>query len=192
MTMTEARATIDRKLQQMPARPGVYLLRDARGEPIYIGKAKSLRSRVRNHFASDAATSLKQREMIRRVADVDTIVVGSEAEALLLEANLIKQHRPRFNIQLRDDKKYPYIKLTVQEPFPRVYVTRWLQNDGARYFGPFTEVGAMRQALEVIKRLYTVRSSATICAEAPRDRASTTHGAQAPCVGLQTVARTVP
>jgi excinuclease ABC subunit C len=88
----------------MPARPGVYLLKDAHGEPIYIGKAKSLRARVRNHFAIDAATSLKQREMIRRVADIDTIVVGSEVEALLLEANLIKQHRPRFNIQLRNEQ----------------------------------------------------------------------------------------
>ena len=189
--MTQARDTIDRKLQQMPARPGVYLLKDARGEPIYIGKAKSLRARVRNHFAIDAATSLRQREMIRRVADIDTIVVGSEAEALLLEANLIKQHRPRFNIQLRDDKKYPYIKLTLQEPFPRVYVTRWLQNDGARYFGPFTEVGAMRQALEVIKRLYTVRSCRyDLPREAPSRPCLDYHigRCQAPCVGLQTQA----
>jgi len=189
--MSHARDTIDRKLQQMPARPGVYLLKDARGEPIYIGKAKSLRARVRNHFAIDAATSLRQREMIRRVADIDTIVVGSEAEALLLEANLIKQHRPRFNIQLRDDKKYPYIKLTLQEPFPRVYVTRWLQNDGARYFGPFTEVGAMRQALEVIKRLYTVRSCRyDLPREAPSRPCLDYHigRCQAPCVGLQTQA----
>ena len=189
--MSQARDTIDRKLQQMPARPGVYLLKDTHGEPIYIGKAKSLRARVRNHFAIDAATSLRQREMIRRVADIDTIVVGSEAEALLLEANLIKQHRPRFNIQLRDDKKYPYIKLTLQEPFPRVYVTRWLQNDGARYFGPFTEVGAMRQALEVIKRLYTVRSCRyDLPREAPSRPCLDYHigRCQAPCVGLQTQA----
>jgi excinuclease ABC subunit C len=113
---------------------------------------------VRSHFAIDPAASLKNREMLRRVADLDTIVVGSEAEALLLEANLIKEHRPRFNIQLRDDKRYPYIKVTLQESFPRVYVTRRLENDGGRYFGPYTEVGAMRQALEVVKRLYTVRS----------------------------------
>ena len=191
MTIPQARDTIDRKLEQMPARPGVYFLRDARGEPIYIGKAKSLRARVRNHFAVDAGTSLKQRELIRRVADIDTIVVGSEAEALLLEANLIKEHRPRFNIQLRDDKKYPYIKLTLQEPFPRVYVTRWLQNDGARYFGPFTEVGAMRQALEVIKGLYTVRSCRyDLPREAPSRPCLDYHigRCQAPCVGLQTMA----
>jgi excinuclease ABC subunit C len=85
-------------------------------------------------------------------------VVGSEAEALILEANLIKEHRPRFNILLRDDKRYPYIKVTVQEPFPRVFVTRRVVNDGGRYFGPYTSVGPMRQALEVIKRLHTVRS----------------------------------
>jgi len=191
MTISETRERIDRKLQQMPARPGVYLLRDARGEPIYIGKAKSLRARVRNHFALDASASLKQREMVRRVADIYTIVVGTEAEALLLEANLIKQHRPRFNIQLRDDKKYPYIKLTLQEAFPRVYITRWLQNDGGRYFGPFTEVGAMRQALELIKRLYTVRSCRyDLPREAPSRPCLDYHigRCQAPCVGLQSLA----
>lgn len=188
-SMTSSADTLERKLQQMPARPGVYLFKDARAEIIYIGKAKSLRSRVRNHFAIDSGTGLKQREMVRRIADVDTIVVGSEAEALLLEANLIKQHRPRFNIQLRDDKKYPYIKVTLQEAFPRVYVTRWLQNDGARYFGPFTEVGAMRQALEVVKRLFTVRSCRyDLPKEAPARPCLDYHigRCQAPCVGLQT------
>ena len=190
MITTSPGDPLDRKLQQMPARPGVYLFKDARGEILYIGKAKSLRARVRNHFAIDGGTGLKQREMVRRIADVDTIVVGSEAEALLLEANLIKQHRPRFNIQLRDDKKYPYIKVTLQEPFPRVYVTRWLQNDGARYFGPFTEVGAMRQALEVVKRLFTVRSCRyDLPREAPARPCLDYHigRCQAPCVGLQGV-----
>ena len=186
--MSEIRDTLERKLQQMPARPGVYLFKDAGGKPIYIGKAKSLRARVRNHFAVDANTSLKQREMIRRVADVDTMVVGSEAEALLLEANLIKAHRPRFNIQLRDDKKYPYIKVTLAEPFPRVYVTRWLQNDGSRYFGPFTEVGAMRQALELIKRLFTVRSCRyDLPKDAPARPCLDFHIGRclAPCIGNQ-------
>jgi excinuclease ABC subunit C len=152
------RESIENKLKSLPTHPGVYFFKDAEGEILYIGKAKSLRSRVRGHFAADPAASLKNREMLRRVGDVDTIVVGSEAEALLLEANLIKEHQPRFNIQLRDDKRYPYIKVTLQESFPRVYVTRRLENDGARYFGPYTEVGAIRQALEVIKRLYTMRS----------------------------------
>jgi excinuclease ABC subunit C len=182
--------TLQKKLQHLPTRPGVYLFRDARGEIVYIGKAKSLRARVKSHFAQDYGLSLKSREMIRRVADVDTIVVGSEAEALLLEANLIKEHRPRFNIQLRDDKRYPYLKVTVQEAFPRMYVTRLLQNDGARYFGPFTEVGALRQALDVIRRLYTVRSCRyDLPREAPERPCLDYHigRCQAPCVGLQAI-----
>ncbi|HSJ06682.1 MAG TPA: excinuclease ABC subunit UvrC [Longimicrobiales bacterium] len=176
------------KLNALPARPGVYLLKGADGEILYIGKAKSLRGRVRNHFAIDGATSLKNREMVRRIRDLDTIVVGSEAEALLLESNLIKEHRPRFNIQLRDDKRYPYIKVTLQEPFPRVYVTRRLDNDGGRYFGPYTEVGAMRHALDVVKRLYTVRSCRyDLPREAPARPCLDYHIGRclAPCVGLQ-------
>ncbi len=180
--------SVDRKLRHMPTHPGVYQFKDAGGEILYIGKAKSLRARVRSHFVVDGATSLKNVEMLKRVSDVDTIVVGSEAEALLLEANLIKEHRPRFNIQLRDDKRYPYIKVTVQEPFPRVYVTRRLANDGARYFGPYTEVGAMRQALEVVKRLYTVRSCRYDLPDESPARACLDYHigrCRAPCVGLQ-------
>jgi excinuclease ABC subunit C len=184
------RDEFERKLRTLPVRPGVYLFKDEQGDILYIGKANSLRARVRSHFAVDDATSLKNREMLRRVRDLDTIVVGSEAEALLLEANLIKQHRPRFNIQLRDDKRYPYIKVTVQEPLPRVWVTRRLENDGARYFGPYTEVGAMRQALEVIKRIFTVRSCNY---DLPRERPSRPcldyHIGRclAPCVGYQSI-----
>ena len=184
-----SRAELNRKLSQLPTRPGVYFFKDRQGEVLYIGKAKSLRARVRSHFAVDDATSLKNREMLRRVIDVDTIVVGSASEALLLEANLIKEHRPRFNIQLRDDKRYPYIKVTLQESFPRVYVTRRLDNDGARYFGPYTEVGYMRQALEVVKRLYTVRSCRyDLPTEAPARPCLDYHIGRclAPCVGLQT------
>jgi excinuclease ABC subunit C len=180
---------LDKKLKHLPTRPGVYMMKDRRGEILYIGKAKSLRSRVRNHFAVDGTTSMKNAEMIRRVADVDTIVVGSEPEALLLEANLIKSHQPRFNIRLRDDKRYPYIKVTLAETFPRVWVTRRLDNDGSRYFGPFTDVYAMRQALEVIKRLYTVRSCRyDLPREAPERPCLDYHigRCQAPCVGLQT------
>ena len=168
----------------------MYLFKDDKGEIIYVGKAKSLRNRIRSHFAVDPATSLKNREMLRRVEDIDTIVVGSEAEALLLEANLIKAHRPRFNIQLRDDKRYPHIKVTVQEPFPRVFVTRRIENDGARYFGPYTEVGAMRAALEVVKRLYTVRSCRyDLPREAPSRPCLDYHIGRclAPCVGFQPV-----
>jgi excinuclease ABC subunit C len=190
-TKTLKEDQLEAKLQHLPPRPGVYLFKDRRGEILYIGKANSLRSRVRNHFAVDAATPVKNVEMVRRVADVDTIVVGSEAEALLLEANLIKRHRPRFNIRLRDDKRYPYIKVTLNESFPRVYVTRRLLNDGGRYFGPYTDVYAMRQALEVIKRLYTVRSCRyDLPDDAPSRPCLDYHigRCQAPCVGLQTQA----
>jgi len=181
---------LERKLAQLPTRPGVYFFKDRQGEILYIGKANSLRARVRSHFAVDSATSVKNHEMVRRIRDVDTIVVASESEALLLEANLIKEHHPRFNIRLKDDKKYPYIKVTLQEPFPRVYVTRRLDNDGGRYFGPYTEVGAMRQALEVIKRLYTVRSCRyDLPKDAPARPCLDYHIGRclAPCVGLQTV-----
>jgi len=123
-----------------------------------VGKAKRLRSRVRSYFANDQLASLKTRHLVGLIADLDTIVVPSEAHALILEASLIKEYRPRFNIALRDDKSYPYIKVTVQEPFPRVQVTRRLEDDGASYFGPYTDVGAMRRALNVVKRIFTVRS----------------------------------
>jgi len=113
---------------------------------------------VRSYFANDKLESIKTRHLVGLIADLDTIVVPSEAHALILEANLIKEYRPRFNIALRDDKSYPYIKVTVQEPFPRVHVTRRLEDDGASYFGPYTDVGAMRRALNVVKRIFTVRS----------------------------------
>lgn len=180
--------SLETKLKHLPTKPGVYLFKDEQGEILYIGKAKSLRSRVRSYFTSSHDQSLKTRELVRHIRDVDTMVVGSEAEALLLEANLIKTHRPRFNIRLRDDKRYPYIKVTVQEVFPRVYVTRRIENDGARYFGPFTDVRPMRQALDVIKRMYTVRSCRyDLPREVPSRPCLDYHigRCKAPCVGLQ-------
>jgi excinuclease ABC subunit C len=158
MSMMEAPERVASKISHLPESPGVYLWKDAGGEVLYVGKAKRLRSRVRSYFTGDHAASLKTRALVQRIADVETIVVPSEAHALILEANLIKEHRPRFNIALRDDKSYPYIKVTVNEPFPRLIVTRRLENDGARYFGPYTDVGAMRHALRVVKRVFTVRS----------------------------------
>ncbi|MDH3206979.1 MAG: excinuclease ABC subunit UvrC [Gemmatimonadota bacterium] len=183
---------VDTKLlTKLATTPGVYLFRDDRGRVLYVGKAKSLRPRVRSYFQREADLSAKNRELMRHVEAVDTIVVGSEAEALILEANLIKEHRPRFNILLRDDKRYPYIKVTVQEPFPRVYVTRRILNDGARYFGPYTSVGPMRQALEIVKRLHTVRSCRyDLPGEAPERACLDYHigRCKAPCVGLQSEA----
>ncbi|HST07464.1 MAG TPA: excinuclease ABC subunit UvrC [Gemmatimonadaceae bacterium] len=146
------------KLPHLPEGPGVYLWKGRDGTTLYVGKAKRLRSRVRSYFANDQLESVKTRHLVGLIADLETIVVPTEAHALILEANLIKEYRPRFNIALRDDKSYPYIKVTIQEPFPRVYVTRRLEDDGAKYFGPYTDVGAMRRALNVVKRIFTVRS----------------------------------
>jgi len=146
------------KVANLPDSPGVYLWKDAEGRVLYVGKAKRLRSRVRSYLSADRMESIKTLALMRQAIEVDTIVVPSEAHALILENNLIKEYRPRFNIALRDDKSYPYIKVTVQEPFPRVIVTRRLVDDGGRYFGPYTDVGAMRRALNVVKRIFTVRS----------------------------------
>ena len=150
--------SVSSKLPHLPDGPGVYLWKGADGKILYVGKAKRLRSRVRSYFAQDHYENPKTTFLVNQITDLETIVVPSEAHALILEANLIKEYRPRFNIALRDDKSYPYIKVTVQEAFPRVYVTRQLQNDGARYFGPYTDVGSMRRALNVVKRIFTVRS----------------------------------
>jgi excinuclease ABC subunit C len=175
------------QLKNLPTRPGVYLLKDAGGEVVYVGKAGSLRPRVRSYFRASRQPP-KTQEMMRHVVSLETIIVGSEAEALILEANLIKEYQPRFNIQLRDDKRYPYIKVTTMEPFPRVFVTRKLHDDGSRYFGPYTSVGLMRDALDVIKRLYTVRScSYDLPQEAPDRPCLDYHIGRclAPCVDLQ-------
>lgn len=146
------------KIPHLPESAGVYLWRDRDGTVLYVGKAKRLRSRVRSYVTSDHMESIKTRALMQQVGGLDTIVVPSEAHALILEANLIKEYKPKYNIALRDDKSYPYIKVTVAEPFPRVWVTRHLVDDGSRYFGPYTDVGAMRRALNVVKRIFTVRS----------------------------------
>ena len=178
-------------LAHLPDTPGVYLWKDADGQVLYVGKAKRLRPRVRSYFASDHETSPKTRLLVSLVADVETIVVPTEAHALVLEANLIKEHRPRFNILLRDDKTYPYVKVTVQEPLPRVLVTRRLEADGARYFGPYTDVQGMRRTLEVIQRVFQVRSCRyDLPREAPERPCLDHHigRCRAPCVGRQSIA----
>ncbi|HEY7897005.1 MAG TPA: excinuclease ABC subunit UvrC [Gemmatimonadaceae bacterium] len=156
--MVTAPEIVAQKLLHLPDSPGVYLWKDASGAVLYVGKAKGLRSRVRSYFASDHPFSLKTQHLVRHIADLETIVVPTEAHALVLEANLIKEYQPKFNIALRDDKSYPYIKVTVNEPFPRMFVTRRVTNDGAKYFGPYTDVGAMRRSLNVVRRIFTVRS----------------------------------
>ena len=179
------------KLPHLPESPGVYLWKDAEGTVLYVGKAKRLRSRVRSYFASEHFESPKTRGLVRQVEDLETIVVPSEAHALILEANLIKEYKPRFNIALRDDKSYPYIKVTLNEPFPRVWVTRRLTNDGARYFGPYTDVGAMRRALNVVKRVFTVRSCNYDMPREMPERACLDHHigrCKAPCILAQSQA----
>jgi excinuclease ABC subunit C len=189
--MIEAPAAVAAKVAHLPESPGVYLWKDAGGTVLYVGKAKRLRSRVRSYFAGDHRESPKTQMLMRLVADVETIVVPSEAHALILEANLIKEYHPRFNIALRDDKSYPYVKVTVQEPFPRVLVTRRLVSDGARYFGPYTDVGAMRRSLNVVKRIFTVRSCHyDMPSEMPERPCLDYHigRCKAPCALLQTQA----
>ncbi|MCA0376157.1 MAG: excinuclease ABC subunit UvrC [Gemmatimonadetes bacterium] len=182
---------VAQKLPHLPDSPGVYLWKDAQGTVLYVGKAKRLRARVRSYWAQDHEASPKTRGLLRKVADLETIVVPSEAHALILEATLIKEYHPRFNIALRDDKSYPYIKVTVQEPFPRVLVTRRLLDDGARYFGPYTDVGAMRRALNVVKRIFTVRSCHYALPREAPERPCLDYfikRCKAPCVGYQSAA----
>jgi excinuclease ABC subunit C len=150
--------TLDRKLALIPRKPGVYLMKGAEGDVLYVGKAKDLKARVRSYFGAGRTPSPRTDMLVDRIADVDYLVTDSEVEALLLEANLIKEHNPRYNIELRDDKSYPYIKVTLNEPYPRVFITRRLRNDGGRYFGPYAQVAAMRRNLALIKDLFPVRS----------------------------------
>jgi excinuclease ABC subunit C len=179
---------LQRKLDTLPEGPGVYLWRDTRGDVLYVGKAKRLRSRVRSYFATDFPTSPRNQLLQRLIADVETIVVPSEAQSLILENNLIKEYRPRFNVRLKDDKSYPSIAVTLGEPFPRVLVTRRRNIPGARYFGPYTDVGQLRRTLAIIRRLYTVRSCHDALPEERRDRPCLDYHigrCQAPCVGWQ-------
>ena len=183
--VTEA---LRRKLDTLPDGPGVYLWKDASGQVVYVGKARNLRSRVRSYLAADPGGSLKNAWLRQHIADVETIVVSSEEQSLLLENNLIKEYQPRFNIRLKDDKSYPSIVVTVQEPFPRVLVTRRRDLAGARYFGPFTDVSALRNALGVIRRIFTVRSCSDDLPQERRERPCLDYHigrCKAPCVGWQ-------
>jgi excinuclease ABC subunit C len=179
---------LQRKLDTLPEGPGVYLWKDANGEVLYVGKAKRLKQRVRSYFATDFDASPKNRLLQRLITDVETIVVASEAQSLLLENNLIKEYRPRFNVRLKDDKSYPSIAVTLAEPFPRVIVTRRRDILGARYYGPYTDVGQLRRTLAIIRRLYTVRSCHDDLPRERRDRPCLDYHigrCRAPCVGWQ-------
>ena len=141
-------------LATLPAKPGVYIMKNAEATISYVGKAVNLRNRVRSYFHADASHDAKTRRLVREIADIEWIVVGSELEALILEMNLIKKHRPKYNIRLKDDKRYPYIKVHWAEPFPKVTVTRQMAEDGSRYFGPYTSAWAVYQTLDVLRRIF--------------------------------------
>ena len=145
---------IKERLSSLPAKPGVYLMKDAAGKVIYVGKAIRLRDRVRSYFHSAGGQTRKVRRLVQHLTDFEFIVTGSELEALILECNLIKKYRPRYNVRLKDDKRYPYIKITLQEDFPRIYTVRRMENDGARYFGPYTSSKAVRQTMELLRKLF--------------------------------------
>lgn len=149
--------TLDEKLKNLPARPGVYLMKNAKGRVIYVGKAVSLRNRVRSYFQKGFEPDPRKVLMVEQIADFETVVTGSELEAFILESNLIKKHKPRYNVILRDDKNYPYLKLTVNEDFPMLCVTRKLEKDGAVYFGPFVPSGPMWETLKIINRAFPLR-----------------------------------
>ena len=142
------------QIETFPRRPGVYLMRDADGAVIYVGKAVDLRSRVRSYFQPSSWENAKVRAIVSEVADLEFIVTDSELEALILEANLIKQHRPRYNVRLKDDKRYPYIKITWADPYPKVLITRRMEQDGSRYFGPFTSSSAVHQTLDLLRKSF--------------------------------------
>ena len=172
--MKEKLFDIQEELKKLPPSPGVYIMHDRHDEIIYVGKAISLRNRVRQYFQSSRGKSAKILQMVSRIERFEYIVTDSELEALVLENNLIKENRPRYNTMLRDDKTYPYIKVTVREPFPRIFMTRQLKKDKAKYFGPFSSAGAVRDTLDLMYRIFRLRNCSRVL---PRDI-----GKERPCL----------
>ncbi len=170
-------------LAVLPNKPGVYIMRDVHGKIIYVGKAIILKNRVRSYFRPTAQLLPKVRVLVSKVDSLETIVTANEMEALVLECNLIKQYRPRYNISLKDDKSYPYLKVTIQEEFPRVYVTRHLAKDGARYFGPYPDAGALHTVVQIIRAAFPLRT----CRKMQTNRPCLQYHIKkclAPCAGL--------
>lgn len=157
---------IDEELKKLPDLPGVYLMKDETGHIIYVGKAINLKNRVRQYFQSSKNHSIKVKKMVQHIASFEYIITRSEVEALVLECNLIKKFDPKYNIRLKDDKAYPYIKINVQDAFPKMTIVRQMKKDGARYFGPYTNVGAMWEIVEIIKNTWQLR---TCSRNLPRD-----------------------
>ena len=161
--------TLAEKLKEIPVSAGVYLYKDSAGKIIYIGKAKRLRSRVQSYFREARPFDRKTDALVRQIADVEVIVTDNEVEALILEATLTKKHKPRYNVNLKDDKSYPHLKLTINEPFPKAVITRRIQKDGALYFGPFLPASMARKTIDVINRTFQLRTcDIEIDGKAPR------------------------
>lgn len=184
--MTELAAgfsdNIKNALAVLPEKPGVYLMHNASGKVIYVGKAVVLKNRVRSYFRNLASHTPKVKAMVAKIAEIETIVTSSEVEALILECNLIKKYRPRYNISLKDDKTYPYLKVTMQEDFPRLYVTRRQLRDGARYYGPYADAGAMHATVKLLRSMFPLRT----CRKMNPDRPCLNYHIKrclAPCAG---------
>ena len=177
---------IAEQLRQLPTSPGVYLMKDAAGNILYVGKAANLHHRVRSYFSAGQKLSSKLQRMVARVSELDFFVTSSEQEALILELNLIKRHRPRYNVRLKDDKTFPYLKIDLNDEWPRVHITRRLEEDGGRYFGPFASARSVRQTLKVIKGIFPFRScSRTITGTDSRACLDyDIHHCLAPCIGV--------
>jgi excinuclease ABC subunit C len=187
---------LSEKLERLPDRPGVYLYKDAKGQVVYVGKAASVRNRVRSYFQTSRVRDAKTDALIDHIVDLDYIVTGNELEAMILESNLVKRHRPRYNIILRDDKHYPFLKLTTNEEYPRLLVARRVQKDGATYYGPFYPATALRETLRLVRALFPLRTcSIHIDGRAERPCLQYyIHRCNAPCTGQETregYARTV-
>ncbi len=168
-TDPDLRTKLDAQVKALPGKPGVYIFRNARAEVIYVGKASNLRSRVRSYFGSPRSLEGKTRILVGKIAELEHIVTNTEQEALHLEATLCKRHQPFFNVRLKDDKHYPYLKVDVTEAWPRVYITRRVEHDGARYFGPYASAKSVRTTLDLVKKLFPWRScTKTITGTDPR------------------------
>jgi len=179
---------LDQKLQNLPDRPGVYQFKDAKGQVIYIGKAAALRSRVRSYFQESRHRDPKTDALVEQIRDLEVIVTASELEALILESNLVKRHRPRYNVVLRDDKHYPFLKLTTNEDFPRLKIARRVVKDGAEYYGPFFPATALRETLRLIRQLFPLRTC-NIKIDGKAERPCIQyyiHRCHAPCTGWET------
>ena len=157
--MEDKREFLLEQVQQLPRSPGVYLYKDERGRVIYVGKALDLRQRVRSYFQnSPSNSSYRLKALVGNIASISYIVTDSEEEAFMLESNLIKEYSPRYNIQFKDDKHYPYLRLTTEETFPRLEVARRVDAGESRYFGPYSNAGSMRDTMRLIKKLFPLRS----------------------------------